>query len=442
MIPSSTGPKPYKLDAARPGQTQARPWRQVVEAALDKTAKDDQPRVLYLKTTAPASDRPAQPYLTTKFASRHEDPQVRATQPRKLMQTQRQGAAAQLSGFSASLLKRPSVPRSAQRAAQDIHRLCTSDITQLFGLACTPELLQQLKQMESAQLAQRSPESTPRQPEHTPRSDSNPSQPCPPPDEEESGTSSPANVSMSEKSEKSEKSERSDDCPPPATGDTPRKPRPSKLVRKADAKADRQQLERARKSHIEREQRRRVKEAALDIRNLMFPKQAPLPSPRTPRHLTPVALPSPLPSSSSAPLLPTPALARAERPASETPANPLQLALRPVALTVTSDTESSREPSPPTTQSDRPKTNAEPIAVDSLRISKSQSTPASPTPPNQPPPISPRGGLKPQPLPKFYRPSLRAKQPPSTPQDTPRPPSADPSSPTTETKSETPISEQ
>ncbi len=68
---SRSSPKQYKLDAALPGQAQATPLRQVVEAAVNKTEKDQQPRVLYLKTTAPSSDRTAHPYITTKFDSRH-----------------------------------------------------------------------------------------------------------------------------------------------------------------------------------------------------------------------------------------------------------------------------------------------------------------------------------------------------------------------------------
>ena len=163
---SRSSPKQYKLDAALPGQAQATPLRQVVEAAVNKTEKDQQPRVLYLKTTAPSSDRTAQPYITTKFDSRHEDPQIRATQPRKLKQTQQQGATAQLKDLTTFWLQLSSAPRDAQRAARDLDRLCNSDSTQVFGLPCTPELLRQLKRMESGQ---RSMASTPRQPTaHTP----------------------------------------------------------------------------------------------------------------------------------------------------------------------------------------------------------------------------------------------------------------------------------
>lgn len=388
MIPRSN-PKQYKLDAALPGQAQVTPLRQVVEAAVTKTEKDQQPRVLYLKTTAPSSDRSAQPYITTKFDSRHEDPQIRATQPRKLKQTQQQGATAQLKDLTTPWLKLSSAPRDAQRAARDLDRLCNSDSTQVFGLPCTPELLRQLKRMESGQ---RSMASTPRQPTaHTPRSNTDRSPRHQSTDDEESSTASQTAVSLSEEGS------------PPNTGGTPRKPKTNRVARLPVKQVARQNLNPIRKTYLEQQQQKR-EQALLELQDLMFPPAKPISSPRTP---------------ASAPAL--------------------QLPLLPVGRDRPSAMGSSREPSPPAAQSDRPKSNVEPIPEDGLRTSKSQSTPTSPTPPDQPQPTSPRAPLKQQRMP---RPSLRAKQPPPTPQATPGSPSADPASPTPVTRPEPLVEEQ
>ena len=48
MISQTKRIKSYKLEAALPGQTDVRPWRQVVEAAVDKSDKDGNVRVLYI----------------------------------------------------------------------------------------------------------------------------------------------------------------------------------------------------------------------------------------------------------------------------------------------------------------------------------------------------------------------------------------------------------
>ena len=429
MISHSTSPKQPKLDAALPGQTQVTPLRRVVEAAVKKTEKDNQPRVLYLKTTAPSSDRTAQPYITTKFDSRHEDPQLRTQQSRKLKQTQHLRATAQLKDLTTSLLKLPSAPSTARRAAQDLDKLCTSDSTQLFGLPCTPELLEQLKRMESAQLAQRSTDSTPRQPPvRTPRSNADRPQPHRPTDEEESSTASQANVSKSEKSE---------DSSPPTTGGTPRQPRPSRSGRQPVKRAGRKDLDPIRKAYVDqqKQKRERQEQSLFDLQDLMFP-DTPIQSPRT-QPGTPTRPPQ-LPPSTSAPLIP--ALEPTEVASHDAPAPSRQLPPLPVGQGEPSGTESSGEPSPPAAQSDRPKSSVETIPMGSLQISKSQSTPTSPTP-NELPPTSPRG-LKRQPVPRFHRPSKLVTQASPTQPVTPRSPSANPASPTTETTSETPISEQ
>ncbi|NCT98040.1 MAG: hypothetical protein GXD23_11775 [Comamonadaceae bacterium] len=392
---SRSSPKQYKLDAALPGQAQATPLRQVVEAAVNKTEKDQQPRVLYLKTTAPSSDRTAQPYITTKFDSRHEDPQTRATQPRKLKQTQHQGATAQLKGLTTSWLKLPSAPREAQRAAQDLGRLCASDSTQVFGLPCTPELLQQLKRMESAQVAPRSTASTPRQPSaHTPRSNTDRSPRHPPTDEDESSTASQTTVSLSEESS------------PPNSGGTPRKVKTSRVARLPVKQVARQNLNPIRQTYLDQQklkQKQKREQALLDLQDLMFPPEKSLASPHT-----------------------------------QVGAPTLQLPLLPVGRDRPSTLEPSEEPAPPGAQSDRPRSNVEPIPEESLRTSKSQSTPTSPTPPDQPPPTSPRGPLKPQRVP---RPSLRSRQTP-TPPATPGAPPVDPASPPTTNPPETLFNEQ
>lgn len=424
MISSSTAPKQYKLDAALPGQTQVTPLRQVVEAAVDKTEKDGQTRVLYLKSTAATTDQPAQRYMTTKFDSRHEDRSAHSGQSRKIAQTQHQGGTQQLKFLAERMRDLPRQPRKVALAAQDAVTLCNN--ATLFGLPCTPTLLQQLKEMESAQQAQRSTELTPRQPADTPRSDSEKSQPLQQPDEEESSTASQANVS---------KSEKSDDSSAPTTGGTPRKVRPSKLVRKGGTKADRQNLEQVRKTNIEKEKQRRVEQAALDIRDLMFPKQSTVQSPSTPRNPPPVAIPSPLPSSASAPLLTT--SVSAEIPASKTPSNTVQLSL--AIGKEPSGTESSGKPAPTAAQSDRSQSSNK-SPGDDLRVSKSHSSPTSPTTADLNPPTSPRE-LKQQRMPRPSR-LLAAKKPATpTPLATPRSPLTDPSSPPTETKPEGELNE-
>lgn len=159
MISSSNkGPKQYKLDAALPGQTQVTPIRQVVEAAVAKTAKDGEPRVLYLKSTAPSSDQAAQPFVTTKFTSRREDPKGHSGQSRKIAQAQ--GGTKQLKFLAEQMRDLPKQSRDTARTAQGVVKLC--DDAGLFGLPCTPGLLQQLKQLESAQQA---PRATPKSPQ-------------------------------------------------------------------------------------------------------------------------------------------------------------------------------------------------------------------------------------------------------------------------------------
>jgi hypothetical protein len=83
MISQTKRIKSYKLEAALPGQTDVRPWRQVVEAAVDKSDKDGNVRVLYIKSTAPSAEQSPQPFVTTKFASRREEsPEASTNGPR------------------------------------------------------------------------------------------------------------------------------------------------------------------------------------------------------------------------------------------------------------------------------------------------------------------------------------------------------------------------
>lgn len=165
MIAQTKPIKSYKLEAARPGQTDVTPLRQVVEAAVDKTKQDARVRVLYLKSTASNAHQSPQPFLTTKFDSRREDSNDRSTAPRWVAQRQHLRAREHVSSLVKPLQNLPGTHRSVQQAALDISDLCDNDNAQLFGLPCTDELLQQLKQIEDEQ-AQRAAQQRPQAQTH------------------------------------------------------------------------------------------------------------------------------------------------------------------------------------------------------------------------------------------------------------------------------------
>jgi hypothetical protein len=161
MISQTKRIKSYKLEAALPGQTDVRPWRQVVEAAVDKSDKDGNVRVLYIKSTAPSAEQSPQPFVTTKFASRREDERDRLTAPRRVARDQHQQATERMDGLVKPMQNLPGAKPSVRQASRSITDLCASNNTKLFGLPCTHELLRQLKQIEAEQQAQRTAQQPP-----------------------------------------------------------------------------------------------------------------------------------------------------------------------------------------------------------------------------------------------------------------------------------------
>ncbi len=161
MIAQTKPIKPYKLDAARPGQTDVTPWRHVVEAAVQKTQADGKLRVLYVKSTASSAEQSPQPFVTTKFTSRREDERDRLTAPRKVARGQHGQATERMDRLVRPMQNLPGAQQSVRQASRSITDLCASSNTQLFGLPCTHELLWQLKQLEAEQQAQRTAQQQP-----------------------------------------------------------------------------------------------------------------------------------------------------------------------------------------------------------------------------------------------------------------------------------------
>jgi len=165
MIRKTKPIKQYKLNAVRSGQTDVTPLRQVVEAAVKKTAGDDKVRVLYVKSTRPSAEQSPQAFLTTKFDSEREDDTVRSTGSLKVAQGQHKKATELVSALVEPLQDLPDTSHAVKQASRSVSALCANNDTQLFGLSCTPELLDQLKQIEDGQQSRRAAQRPPHPPQ-------------------------------------------------------------------------------------------------------------------------------------------------------------------------------------------------------------------------------------------------------------------------------------